>query len=75
MATVSDRCPPGMARSNLNQRGALAVLGPPAGLEHGDAFADRSPPQGRQEEAGREVVWRKEWRPHCSIQNECPTEE
>jgi hypothetical protein len=30
------------------------VLGPPAGLENGDSFTDRSPPQARQEEAGRE---------------------
>eukprot|EP00959_Pyramimonas_sp_CCMP1952_P337240 7062137-Pyramimonas_sp.AAC.1 len=33
-----------MARSNLNLRVALIVLGPPAGLENDDSFADRIPP-------------------------------
>eukprot|EP00959_Pyramimonas_sp_CCMP1952_P039423 825104-Pyramimonas_sp.AAC.1 len=35
-----------MARSNLGPPVALTALGPPACLESGDRFTDRSPPQG-----------------------------
>ena len=52
------------------------MLNPPAGLESGDSFTDRSPPQARQEEAGGRREGRKEGRrrDHSALfKNEYPT--